>query len=382
MMISTIMSVTRFLAGMKLTEVAYGIENTIKMTIKCFSIVTLKVDVCADYKGPSIFVKTPQILQAYDELKERGVKVRFITEIKKNNVDYCKRLCQIGELRHLEGVNGNFGVLDENDYYAPAISQDYNPVVPMMIHINIKDVVIQHQYLFDFLWDKAIPSSQKIKELEEEIYTPIIETIRDLDKIRKIESDLVKNAKNEILLLFPKSYLVVYKHSAGKENSNGNSNGEYHYNDTKNGNNIIHQISEAAINKNLKVQIISPISEGKELNLSTTIQLQKNENICIRNMDPSLQTQVTILIVDRKFSLVTEINDLTQKEISYAKSEGFATYSNSISTVLSYASIFESLWKQSALLKKLKESEELQKDFIHMAAHEVKESYTTNTRII
>ena len=49
-----------------------------------------------------------------------------------------------------------------------------------------------------------------------------------------------------------------------------------------------------------------------------------------------------------------------------------ATYSNSKATVLSYASIFENFWKQSELVKKLKESEELQKDFVHIAAHELK----------
>jgi two-component system sensor histidine kinase VicK len=37
-------------------------------------------------------------------------------------------------------------------------------------------------------------------------------------------------------------------------------------------------------------------------------------------------------------------------------------------------SIFESFWKQSELVKKLKESEELQKDFVHIAAHDLRNS--------
>ena len=52
------------------------------------------------------------------------------------------------------------------------------------------------------------------------------------------------------------------------------------------------------------------------------------------------------------------------QKISFVDSVGFATYSNSRATVLSYVSIFESFWKQSELVKKLKESEELQKDFV------------------
>ena len=74
--------------------------------------------------------------------------------------------------------------------------------------------------------------------------------------------------------------------------------------------------------------------------------------------------------------MVIEIKDDT-KDI-FINSVGFATYSNSRATVLSYVSIFESFWKQSDLVKKLKESEELQKDFVHIAAHESQKSNTTN----
>jgi hypothetical protein len=48
-----------------------------------------------------------------------------------------------------------------------------------------------------------------------------------------------------------------------------------------------------------------------------------------------------------------------------------ATFSNSKATVIGYASFFENLWRQSELVKKLKESEELQKDFVHIATHEL-----------
>jgi hypothetical protein len=59
---------------------------------------------------------------------------------------------------------------------------------------------------------------------------------------------------------------------------------------------------------------------------------------------------------------------------------GLATFSNSKATVIGYASFFENLWGQSELVKKLIESEELQKDFVHIATHEL--SSTTNIRII
>jgi two-component system sensor histidine kinase VicK len=51
---------------------------------------------------------------------------------------------------------------------------------------------------------------------------------------------------------------------------------------------------------------------------------------------------------------------------------GLATYSNSKSTVLSYVSIFEALWVQTVLYEGVKISERIQKDFINIAAHELR----------
>jgi signal transduction histidine kinase len=74
--------------------------------------------------------------------------------------------------------------------------------------------------------------------------------------------------------------------------------------------------------------------------------------------------------VDREESLVIEIKDDSKERFSDAI--GFATYSNSRSTVLSYISIFESFWLQSELYMKVKEAEQVQKDFINIAAHEIR----------
>jgi two-component system, OmpR family, sensor histidine kinase VicK len=90
----------------------------------------------------------------------------------------------------------------------------------------------------------------------------------------------------------------------------------------------------------------------------------------LRSIETDLTTKSIIAVIDRKESLVIEVKDDTKD--NFIDSIGFATYSNSRATVLSYVSIFESFWKQSELVKKLKESEELQKDFVHIAAHELK----------
>jgi hypothetical protein len=66
-----------------------------------------------------------------------------------------------------------------------------------------------------------------------------------------------------------------------------------------------------------------------------------------RYIPEELQTQLTIATFDRKSSLIVETKD-DSKDSSY-KAVGFSTFSNSPSTVSSYVSIFETLWKQSGM---------------------------------
>ncbi|HXS59753.1 MAG TPA: histidine kinase dimerization/phospho-acceptor domain-containing protein, partial [Candidatus Sulfopaludibacter sp.] len=138
---------------------------------------------------------------------------------------------------------------------------------------------------------------------------------------------------------------------------------------------------------NLKIRILFPSSasifqsssssSSKETSKEKTysdfeldyISIYKN-NVSIRNTEPSISTKSTILVIDKKESLVIEVkNDLKE---AFSESMGFGTYSNSTATVLSYVSIFESFWSYSDIVEKLKRSEELQKDFVQMAAHELK----------
>jgi two-component system sensor histidine kinase VicK len=51
---------------------------------------------------------------------------------------------------------------------------------------------------------------------------------------------------------------------------------------------------------------------------------------------------------------------------------GLSTYSSSPSIVSSYSSIFESFWRQAELFEKMREIENLEKDFINLAAHELR----------
>ena len=93
--------------------------------------------------------------------------------------------------------------------------------------------------------------------------------------------------------------------------------------------------------------------------------------IQVRNIEQVIQTKVIILVVDRTYSFVIDLKDDVIKGSS-EEEIGLAAYSNSKSTVLSYVSIFESLWKHSQLREELLINSMAQKEFINIAAHELR----------
>jgi two-component system, OmpR family, sensor histidine kinase VicK len=57
---------------------------------------------------------------------------------------------------------------------------------------------------------------------------------------------------------------------------------------------------------------------------------------------------------------------------TFDEAVGFSTYSDSRPGVLSYVSIFENIWLQTEMYKKVKDTERMQKEFIDIAAHELR----------
>jgi signal transduction histidine kinase len=87
-------------------------------------------------------------------------------------------------------------------------------------------------------------------------------------------------------------------------------------------------------------------------------------------MDGNLNTSITAVIVDRKQLMLFELKDDT-KETSY-EAAGLALHIDSRTLSLSYASLFDNLWKQTELYEKLAVHDKMQKEFINIAAHELR----------
>ena len=62
------------------------------------------------------------------DIKRRGGKIRLLTEIKSENINYCKQLMNIvDELRHLDGIKGGIA-LSETEFVATTMLEEATPL--------------------------------------------------------------------------------------------------------------------------------------------------------------------------------------------------------------------------------------------------------------
>jgi two-component system sensor histidine kinase VicK len=304
-------------------------------------------------------IEIESIKKALLNAKSRGIKLRYITEITRDNISYCIEMIKIvDELHHLDGIKGNF-YISETEYIAPATFHEKGRPASQIIYSNVIELVGHQQYVFETLWNKSIPSEQKIRQIEEGVELEGIEIIQNTLRTQEIYLNLVKDATKEIMFIFPTINAFVRQQKLG----------------------IIQLLKKAAKQYNVKIRILMPINKLIEKDL---YDLKQQDNITVRLIGQISDTQATFLIVDRKASLVIEIKDDTKT--TFAEAIGLSTYSNSKAGVLSYVAIFETMWKQTELYQQIKESNEqlelaieqlkvhdkMQKEFINIAAHELR----------
>ena len=298
------------------TEVLYDSGEIIRRAVNAYRGFKYTCDVCADSIGPSMFViPNHPVTLGFQDMKRRGIRLRFITEITKDNISSCKEFMKMVELRHLDDVKGNFGVGDSKLYQASAKNVGPAPP-PLLIESTVKGFVEQQQYFFDMLWKKAIPAKQRIKEIEEGLKREFIETIQDPAEIQNLVSKTITSAVEEIDIVFstPNSFKRYEREG------------------------IIGLLAKK-VDEGIKIRIL--LSQDNDVWQSIGRLIKKHPQIAIRELDKSIKTKVsTILEIEN--CLAIELKDDSKQDSNEAM--GLATHSNSESTVTSYVSIFETLW--------------------------------------
>ncbi|MBV9668439.1 MAG: HAMP domain-containing histidine kinase [Nitrososphaeraceae archaeon] len=273
----------------------------------------------------------------------------MLTDIRNENLECCKQLqeeIEHIEIRHIDGVKGNFTILDSKELLITDFIDKLGEPVNDALYSTQKEMTEAHIFMFEYLWRQSIPAHARFKELEKRVQPEVLQTIKEPHEIVETEHKLLSSAKDEILIIFHASNALLREINSGG----------------------IDLIVKQAIKYKTQIRILVPIDDKIT---DTVHKLERLSLIQIRNIEQVIQTRVTILVVDRSHSLVIAPKDDDTKQSS-EEEIGLAAYSNSKSTVLSYVSIFESLWKHSQLREELLINSMAQQEFINIAAHELR----------
>ena len=316
--------------------------------------------------GPPLLLESEVIHGCIRNLRNLGKRVRYITNIENANIESCKKILEIVELRHLDKIQGGI-IINDFEYLSLLESRnDGANSTPIHIYSKNKWLVEQQKLIFDMLWEKAIPAKIRIRQIEQGVERDVCELITDENNIMIKYEQALNSLTNELCIFYSVSDEDVSNEQIGQKISE-----------------IINHVSKSK-SKDIKIIVIVLINSSvkRTAPLTEFSHIRQDYDIRIKYMNKEsanspLSRDLMILTVDRKELFISEIKSL--EEISHSIFENdinFTIHSNSGSVVSTYNAILEMLWSQDELYEKsemaitqLKLQDKLQKEFVHNFAN-------------
>jgi signal transduction histidine kinase len=284
--------------------------------------------------------------------------IRFVTKVDKKSATMVKRFLEAGvQVRHVDNLPPiDFAVSDKEivakvhkverevmdekvDSSNREVSQDVKNVL-----VSSEQAYIDYfLYTFSELWSNGTDAEERIAYIEQGLEPEFIDVLNDGKKTGRILLDLVRSIKEEAQILLPNERTLLNLEMIG----------------------AIDHIIEGATTNHAKIRLVYPNAEG-ESDAIKRIQ-EKAPEIEIVNGNNS--TSLMIIVDNSKF-LRAELADI--KSENFADSVGFTVYSNTRQSVDSFKTFFDLLWKEHILNEELKNADKVQKEFINIAAHELR----------
>ena len=301
--------------------------------------------------------------------KGEGNGIRWITNIEEECVELVKTFLDLNmQIKHVKNLPPINFVVGKKEVNLTIEKMEGGKMIQSLIASNEPSYVTYFYSIFEQLWSEGIDAQDRIRNITEgRAEETDIEIIPNPKKGIDNAWKILRSAKKEILIVCSTSNAFRRQLQIGGL-----------------------QLLKGIVEKNnVKVRILVPADAEAKLTIKE-ISIS-NPGIDIRSLEEALQSSITIIIVDRKECIIVESKDDT-KETSY-DAAGITTYSNSKTIATSYVSIFESLWNQTELFEELKKSNRqlanlykqvsatneqmktssnMQKEFINVAAHELR----------
>ena len=276
-----------------------------------------------------------------------GEGIRWIMGIEKDSVKLVKKFLKLGvKIRHVKNLAPiNFAV-SKSGLVATVEEMKRGGMIQNLLTSNERSYIKHFTSMFEQLWKEGVDARYRIKDIEEKVGIAEIEIIRNpVDSIAR-GWDMVRSARKEIDVLFSSSNALKRQITMG----------------------ALALLKNASEKQKVKIRMLLPSSDkSEELVEQTKSNVPK---INIRTISASLETKISILVVDSRQCLILELKD--DKQNSSYEAVGLSTYSFSPTIISSYLAVFESFWRQAELFERMKEVELLEKDFVNIAAHELR----------
>jgi signal transduction histidine kinase len=229
-------------------------------------------------------------------------------------------------------------------------------------------MVEQQNCIFEILWNNSIFQHDKISSIEVGVDPEEVKVISDPFEIRKTYINLINSANSEISLIIATPKALQRNYRGG----------------------IISMLIEASEKRNVNVNLVIPTYENDKIqdDFLHAKSLAKNFRFRIKSIVPvTTQThkiKTTFLIVDKKLVFIIDIKDDNKGD--FIEAVGYATLHTGKSRTESYNFIFDTIWRQADLYEslreanknllysyqKLEEHDAMEKEFINLAAHELR----------
>src|SRR5215218_4014251 len=301
------------------------------------------------------------MMNKYRKGEHEGIRwVTFITD--KDSADLVRIFLNIGvQIRHVKNMPPIDFAVSDKEMMATIEKMEGGEIAKSLLVSNEAAYINHFASIFEELWKNGTDASDRIRDIEEGIDQANIEIISNPKEGIKRTWSIIKSAKEEVLIMFSSANAVRRQIEMDG----------------------LQLLKEVLEEHSAKVRVLIPADDDIT---ATTIKEVKSTypQIDIRSIDKSLQTRLTIVLVDKNECAIIELKE-DVGDNSY-NAAGLTTYSDSKSIVSSYISIFESFWKQTELYEQLEESnkqlteaneqlkvhDKMQKEFINVAAHELR----------
>ena len=280
-------------------------------------------------------------------LLKKGINCRFITEITLESLAYWKEFIIKGQIRHIDSLRASFALCDGEQYWGFATkvedamqnhNNNNNPATTtwqhqLLLYSNNKSFIEMQEFLFDNLWNNAVPVKQRIVQIERDQISSIVDLQTEPERIFRDCMTYLRSAVYEILVILPNTQAARFIGDRG-----------------------ILDLLKNAVQNGVDIKILIHIESGKTETDIEGVRIALKEKLLDKNMNylyRGLDSQDMTIVIDQAVSFSIELGSELCTDNQIPMIIG-ASCSNDDSTLSFNISMFESLWIQSEFEKQNK----------------------------